>query len=48
MLMHYPNLATMEKAFASAMADPEFSKTFTSADPPAELTERSIITLVDI
>jgi hypothetical protein len=48
LLMYYPNLATMERAFASAMADPEFSKAFTNPDPPSELTDRSIITLVDI
>ena len=48
LLIHYPDLATMERAFASAMADPEFSKIFTTADPPGELTERSLITLVEI
>ena len=47
LLIHYPNLATMESAFVSAMADPEFMKIMASADPPGELTERSIITLVN-
>jgi hypothetical protein len=48
LLIHYPNLATMETAFASAMADPEFSKLFANPDPPGDLTDRSIISLVDI
>lgn len=48
LMMHYPDLATMEKAFAAAMKDPEFAKLFMSADPPAELTDRSLITLTDL
>jgi hypothetical protein len=48
MLMQYPSLAAMESAFASAMADPEIAKIFMTPDPPADLTERSIITLVDL
>lgn len=48
LIIHYPDLATMEKAFASAMSDPEFAKRFLDPNPPAELTGRSLITLMDV
>lgn len=48
LMMHYADLATMERAFAAAMKDADFAKIFMSADPPAELTDRSLITLTDL
>lgn len=48
LVIHYPDLATMEKAFAAAMQNPEFAKRFLDPDPPAELTGRSILTLMDV
>ena len=47
-LIHYPDLATMEKAFAAAMTDIDFEKRFLDPNPPAELTGRSIVTLAEI
>ena len=48
LMIHYPDLATMEKAFAAAMGDADFAKRFLDPDPPAKLTGRSIITLTDV
>ena len=48
LMIHYPNLATMEKAFAAAMGDADFAKRFLDPDPPLKLTGRSIITLTDV
>jgi len=48
LMIHYPDLATMERGFAAAMKDAEFAKIFMSADPPAVLTDRSLITLTDL
>ena len=48
LFIRYPDLATMEKAFNAAMANPEFAKIFTNPDPTGSLTDRTLFTLVDL
>jgi hypothetical protein len=48
LVIRYPDLATMEKAFQAAMANTEIASIFMDPEPPASLTDRALYSLVDL